>query len=121
MLLCDLLEASIPPTSYGYWIDPLGKILPVGNHGHEQFVRDQGFNSATALRRGWIRVTTIHGFQVEAMFTQVISVAKTKMMQLARASDATAYFVDNHTFEGEYESALYSTFIEFQQAMMEMV
>lgn len=122
MLLRQFLsEASVPPTEYGYWIDPMGHIFPVAKHGHEQFVRDQGFSSAIAVRRGWIRITTIQGFQVEAMFSQVLPVGKMKMMQIAKASDAIAYFVDSHDYDGGYESKVFKSFIEFQHGIDEII
>ncbi len=115
--LSILKEASVPPTEYGYWIDPMGHIFPVGKHGHEAFVRDQGFSSAIAIRRGWIRITTYVAFQVEAMFSQVLAMGKNKMMQIARASDAGTYFVDSHDYDGGYESKVFKSYIEFQHGM----
>ncbi len=117
MLLQELMEASVPPSEYGYWIDTMGAIYPVGDHGHESFVRQQGFNSPTAMRRGWIRVTVVKAFQVEAMFTQVLPMAKIKLMQLAKASDATMYIVDNHNYDGGYESKIFQTMIAFQHGV----
>jgi len=84
MKLHQLVEASMPATEYGYWIDPLGHVFPVGKHGHEDFVRKQGFNSASAMRQGWIRVTVMNGFQVEAMFSQILPMAKSRLMMLAK-------------------------------------
>lgn len=114
-------EASVPPTDYGYWIKPLGEIVPVGNHGHEQYLRERGSDSPSAMRQGWIRVTTSHAFQAEACFTQVLPMAKSKLFLLAHQSRSQHFFVDNHGYDGGYSSHLFTSLIEFQHGIDKMM
>lgn len=121
MTIKMILEASVPPTDYGYWIKPLGEIVPIGNHGHEAYMKGIGSSSSSAMKQGWIRVTVRSGFQAEACFTQVLPMAKQKLFLLAHQSQAQSYFVDNHSYEGGYTSKFFSTLIDFQRGVENMM
>ncbi len=52
-----LVEAEIPPTSYGYWVDAEGQIFPVAFWMHDTVAGEHGFESGyAAMKAGWIRV-----------------------------------------------------------------
>jgi hypothetical protein len=52
-----IVEAEIPPTSYGYWITADGEIFPVSFWMHDTVAAEHGFNSGfAAMGAGWIRV-----------------------------------------------------------------
>lgn len=70
MLLHEILfEAAAPYTSYGYWIDPVGKFIPVDYQGHDYDIRQLIYvGTDDAIQLGWIRlVTNSHGYGREKM------------------------------------------------------
>lgn len=106
---------AFPPTDYGYWISQYAEIYPVGDHGHEPFIRSvEGCNSAEAMMGGWIRVVVSPSvLQAEACFPRLKPRVKAKLIQLARSGDFGSFIVDNHDGTGNYTVNQYHMLHEF--------
>jgi hypothetical protein len=70
----ELHEGAIPPTDYGYWIDDIGGIHPVGHQSHLQFLQNYGDplidGYEDAFAEGWIRVVS-HAGDVPTLMLQM--------------------------------------------------
>lgn len=65
----ELLEATIPPTPYGYWITDLGEFVPVPHEAHDAIARiHSGKDTGEVLDEGWIRVIVEGAVSVSAYF-----------------------------------------------------
>lgn len=57
MRYCELFEARVEPTNYGYWIDPEGAISVVGYQDHHRALqRLTTLTMRQAFEAGWVRV-----------------------------------------------------------------
>jgi hypothetical protein len=117
-----IVEASLPGTDYGYWISQFAEVYPVGDHGHERFIRSvEGCNSAEAMKSGWVRVIVGHNvLQAEACFPVLKPRVKAKLIQLARAVDYSSFIVDNHNGTGDYTVNQYNLLHDFIHGVEEL-
>ena len=110
-----ITEASIPDTDYGYWISQYAEIYPVGDHGHETFMRAvENCTSGDAILDGWIRVVVGGSVpQAEACFPVVKPRVKEKLVQIARYGGYESFIVDNYDGSGDYSINQYGMIQEF--------
>jgi hypothetical protein len=114
-----ITEASFPPTDYGYWISQYAEVYPVGDHGHERFIKQvENCNSGEAMMDGWVRVVTVGSvFQAEACFPRLKPRVKSTLAALARSGDWTQFIVDNHDGTGEYTINRYEMRHDFNRGI----
>lgn len=111
-----LLERSIPPTDWGYWITDQGEYLPVKSHRHADTVRsyfvsrnldlrNSGIESESAIKQGWIWVKATPGnFFIVLMKRGAPSRrAISALSRLARSADYFEYWLHFENEGGKQE------------------
>ncbi len=120
MRYSDLLEASIPPSDYGYWVDPVGRIIPVEFERHLSVLRDQGMDShKQAFRDGWIRIVVWKNFYANFSIDHLTNRALNAMIKLARTKDFLQYTFGN-TDHSTIRNKSFDTFSDFSRFVSEI-
>lgn len=97
MLLRDfLIEASLPNTNYGYWIDPFGEVFPVGFQQHQTVLdRYAKMDINFAIKKGWVKVTALKELYIILSIDRMRPAVLSQITKMTRSQDFRGFIIEN--------------------------